>query len=233
MKPKSGSLADLHSPSPPVGARKRIAIVDDHEVVREGMRLLIDSTSGLCVCAEAGEANQARQVIEASQPDLAVIDLSLADSSGLELVKWLKSHLPAIRVIVASMHEEKLYGARALRAGAHGYVAKSRPARTILDAIRHVLGGALYFSQELTASVMRHAASGGDPGMSAIQLFSDRELEVFRRIGQGLTSKEIAQALHLSVSTVDTYRERLKVKLGAHHSAELAYQATRWVLENP
>lgn len=232
MQPKSSSTADLHSQSPGAGARKQIVIVDDHEVVREGMRLLIDTTTDLCVCGEAGDASQARKSVEAHRPDLVIVDLSLGETSGLELVKWLKSHHPAVCVIVASMHEEQLYGARALRAGAHGYVAKSRPARTILEGIRHVLAGELYFSKELAIDMMRQAAKGDDPRQSAIQLLSDREMDVFRRIGQGSTSKEIAAALSLSISTVDTYRERLKVKLGASHGAELAYLATCWVVEN-
>lgn len=229
----SSKLLDPHSPVPRGSEPYRVLIVDDHEVVREGMRLLIDAAPDLRVCAEAADASQARRAIAEQHPDLAVIDLSLGEGTGLELVRWIKLNCPNMSAVVASMHEEKLYGVRALRAGARGYVAKSRPARTILDAIRQVLMGELYFSKELMDSVMRNAAERGDPQMSVIELLSDRELEVFRRIGQGSTSKEIARALHLSVSTVDTYRERLKVKLGVNRSAELAYRATRWVLENP
>ena len=218
---------------PHAGARKRVLVVDDHEVVREGLRLLIDATADLCVCAEAADAIEARRAIEERHPHLAVIDLLLGKDSGLDLVKWIRQHHPAVNVIVASMHEEKLYGVRALRAGASGYVAKSRPARTILKALRQVHKGELYFSKEFMDSVMRNSANGYAAQKSDIELLSDRELEVFRGIGQGLTSKEVAHGLHLSASTVDTYRERLKVKLGTKRSAELVYRATRWVLENP
>ena len=225
--------ADEDKTVPGGAATTRVLIVDDHEVVREGLRLLINAAAGLHVCGEAANASEARLAVEQLCPDVAIVDLSLGNGSGLDLVRWIKTNHPAVRSIVASMHEENLYGLRALRAGAWGYVGKSQPARTILNAIRQVLIGELYFGKELVDSTMRRAADPAAPQTSAIELLSDRELEVFRHIGQGLTSKEIAQNLNLSASTVDTYRERLKAKLGISHSTQLAYQATRWALENP
>jgi DNA-binding NarL/FixJ family response regulator len=233
MPVRPDSLPDQRARPRHTGTRKRVLIVDDHQVVRDGMRRRIAATADLCVCGEAANDSQARQAIAALHPHVAVIDLSLGEESGVDLVRWVRHHHPAVSVIVASMHDEALYGAHALRAGAQGYVAKSRPARTILTAIREVLKGELYFSKELVESVMRNAANGEALQTPVIELLSERELEVFRRLGQGLACKEIAHALHLSVSTVDTYRKRLKVKLGAKRSAELAYRAARWVLENP
>ena len=214
--------------------RRRVLLVDDHEMVRDGLRLIIDGTSDLRVCADVPDAEQACVAIAELEPDVAVIDLSLRPSGidGLGLVKWIHAHHPKTRTVVSSMHEEQIYGERALRAGASGYVSKSAPARTVIDAIRQACSGHLHFSAELVDAMLRRAAQGGAHRRSSIEQLSDRELQVFRAIGEGLASKEIAKALNVSVSTVDTYRERLKIKLDISSAAELVHRATRWTLEN-
>ena len=217
---------------PHLPVRKRILVVDDHEVVREGVGLLINAAEDLCVCATAATAGEARQAVDTLSPDLAVIDLSLGAENGLDLVRWIKHRNLNVKIIVSSMHDEQYYGLRALRAGANGYVSKSEPARMLLDAIRQVIKGETCFSKNIVNRVVDLASETGEMQRSEIELLADREIEVFRCIGQGMTGKEIAHALHLSVSTVDTYRERLKTKLGLKHSAQLVHHATRWVLEN-
>jgi DNA-binding NarL/FixJ family response regulator len=211
----------------------RVLLVDDHELVRDGLRVLIGSSPGLEVCGEAADEAGARNLVRQLHPDVVVVDLMLRSGSGLDLIKWIKENRPEAKVIVSTMHEEKVYGERALYAGANGYVNKQDPARAILTAIRHVLDGGLFFSEGFTSRLLRRAAGHPGPSEAApLAALSDRELDVFRLIGQGLTSHEVARRLHVSRSTVDTYRERLKTKLELGSGAELTHLATRWVLEN-
>jgi DNA-binding NarL/FixJ family response regulator len=197
------------------------------------MRLMIGNEPDLEICGEAVDEAEAMRQVRESHPNLAIVDIGLKSGNGLDLIKRIKAHDPTVRIIVSSMHEERLYGERALRAGAEGYVNKQEPARTIIRAIHHVLQGKMYFSEEFTNRVLQRARDGGKSlEASPIEMLSDRELEVFRFIGQGLTSREIADRLHVSSSTVDTYRERLKTKLNLKRGAELVHEATQWVLEN-
>lgn len=233
MSSLAPSDTETMSPSSPTATtRASVLLVDDHEVVRDGLRLIIDGTPDLRVCADVPNIDAARLAVEQHGPAVAVIDLSLENGGdGLQLVKWMHAQHRGIKIVVSSMHDESLYGERALRAGASGYVSKSAPARTVLDAIRAALSGQLHFSAALVDAMLRRAP--GTRGRTGIEQLSDRELQVFRGIGQGRASKEIAEALHLSVSTVDTYRERLKTKLGISSGAELVNRATRWMLEHP
>jgi DNA-binding NarL/FixJ family response regulator len=210
----------------------RVLIVDDHSLLRDGLRALLGEQPDLEVCGEAEDEVTARREVTALAPDIAIVDLTLKEGSGLELIKWLKERHPLVRVIVSTMHDEKIYGERALRAGASGYVNKHDPSTTIVTAIREVMKGGIYFSEPLVERLMRRAA-GRDPdeAASAVNLLSDRELQVFRLLGEGKNSAEIAEALHLSRSTVDTYRERLKDKLGLKSSSELIYHAIQWTME--
>jgi DNA-binding NarL/FixJ family response regulator len=213
--------------------RVGVLLVDDHELVRDGLRMVVDGTDDLEVLAAVADAEQARQACVEKDADVAVVDLVLGEGGdGLELVKWIHAHHPTTRCVVASMHDERLYGERALRAGAYGYVSKSAPARTVLDAIRKARAGEMHFSSGLVDAMLRGAKGTAPRQRTAMEQLSDRELQVFRAIGQGLTSKEIAHQLNVSVSTIDTYRERLKGKLGLANAAELVHRATRWKLEN-
>ena len=210
----------------------RVLIVDDHELLRYGLRLMIDNDPHLEVCGEAADERQAVAEVRRTHPDVVLVDLALKKGDGVALIKRIKKIDSTIRIIVSTMHEERIYGERVLRAGATGYVNKQSPAGTILKAIRRVLEGKMCFSDELTQRVLRRA-SEPEPlsGRSPLTALSDRELEVFRLVGQGLATRAIADQLNLSPRTVDTYRERLKSKLQLKTSVELSHHAIRWALE--
>lgn len=223
--PASASSSPSKSPS----TKSRVLIVDDHELLREGLRLLIDREPDLEVCGDAADEPAGIRKVSQLSPEIVIVDLSLSSGSGLELIKWIHKNSPDTKIIVSSMHDESLYGERVLRAGANGYVNKQDPARTILRAIREVRNGKLYFSDELTQRmVSQFRVDRASPAESPIHLLSDRELEVFRLIGQGLTTGQIATQLHRSPSTVSTYRDRIKTKLGLTNGAELTYRAIHW-----
>jgi DNA-binding NarL/FixJ family response regulator len=216
----------------PAQDRAKVLLVDDHEMLRQGMRLLIEQQKDLQVCGEATDEISAVKQFRAAEPDLVIVDLSLKEGDGIELIKRIKLLDPEARMLVYSMHDERVYGERALRAGAKGYVSKQQPARAVLQAIRRVLAGSMHFSGEMTQRLLeRAAASEPMSPASPVESLSDRELEVFEMIGRGLTTRSIAASLHLSPRTVDTYRERLKIKLALANSAELHYRAVQWVLK--
>src|SRR5437868_4590389 len=209
--------------------KRRIFIVDDHPLVREGLANLINEQHDLTVCGEAEDAAQALAGIGVSRPDLALIDISLKTASGLELVKDVGVHFPLVAVIVLSMHDELLYAERALRAGARGYVMKRETSKDVLTAIRRVIEGDVYVSERVLNAMARRLgtprkAAAGSP----VEQLSDRELEIFRLLGQGLTTSQIAQDLHLSLKTVQAYCARAKDKFGVTSLAELLRAAIRW-----
>jgi DNA-binding NarL/FixJ family response regulator len=216
-----------------VGSRKaRMLIVDDHEILRQGMRLMLEQQRDFEVCAEAADEATAIRQYRQVQPDVVIVDISLKMGNGIDLIKRIKAVDANARILVYSMHDEQVYAERALRAGAMGYVTKQKPAQAILHGIRAVLRGKLHFSEELTQRVLeRVAANEPISQASAVDNLSDRELEVFEMIGRGLTTRAIADRLHLSPRTVDTYRERLKIKLVLANAAELHYRAIQWVLK--
>ncbi len=216
------------APSTPI----RILIVDDHPVMRVGLSRLIAGNPDMEVCGEAASAARALELAESLQPDLAVVDVSLPDLTGLELCKLIRQNLPECRVVMCSMHEDALYAERALRAGASGYVNKSEDGDHLLSAIRNVARGAVHVSEEVANRVLEGVASGGSTIQgSRVQALSNRELEVFELIGQGKSSREIADMLSLSVKTVDAHRQRIKTKLNLKSGNELVYRAIQWVME--
>jgi DNA-binding NarL/FixJ family response regulator len=215
-------------------ARSRILIVDDHPAVREALALRISRTTDLEVCGEAEEASTATRLSAALKPDVVIIDLTLKDGGdGIELIKRINARNPATRMLVWSMHSESVYAQRALRAGASGYITKEQATERIVEAIREVLAGKVYLSQNMTENVLRGAV--GKKTKTAAPLgvdsLSDRELEVFRQIGRGAKTKQIAASLHLSVKTIETYRIRIREKLGLKTGAELSHHAILWSLE--
>jgi DNA-binding NarL/FixJ family response regulator len=217
---------------PSTGPKARILIVDDHEMLRQGMRLLLEQQRDLEVCAEAADETAAMRQYRLLRPDVVIVDISLKTGNGIDLIKRIKAVDSAARIVVYSMHDEQVYAERALRAGAMGYVTKEKPAQAILHGIRDVLKGKLHFSDELTQRVLERVAANEPVAQaSAVDNLSDRELEVFEMIGRGLTTRAIADRLHLSPRTVDTYRERLKIKLVLANAAELHYRAIQWVLK--
>jgi DNA-binding NarL/FixJ family response regulator len=213
--------------------KKRVMIVDDHPVVRQGLALLIDQQPDLEVCAEADSVSDAFAKFTESSPDLVIIDLSLKDGSGIELIKEIKARNEHARMLVSSMHDESLFAERVLRAGAKGYISKQEATSNIVEAARHVLDGRVYLSPRMSDQMLhRLVASGEDPDRSPIDSLSDRELEVFEMIGQGLTTRQIAGKLDLSPKTVETYRENIKAKLNLPNGTALTRHAVQWLLEN-
>lgn len=209
--------------------RSTVFIVDDHSIVRRGLRELINHETDLVVCGEAEHAPAALAAIKKLEPDVALVDLSLDGESGLELIKDIKARYPAVLVLVLSMHDETFYAERVLRAGAKGYIMKLQAADKILEGIRHVLRGEIYLSEPMAAKVLRKVAEGKTAiAGSPIDKLSDRELEVFQLIGTGLGTRHIAERLSRSVKTVETYREHIKLKLDLKDSAELTQAAIQW-----
>ncbi|MCC6698208.1 MAG: response regulator transcription factor [Candidatus Hydrogenedentes bacterium] len=211
-------------------APAKVLIVDDHPIVREGLAELINREKDLAVCGQADSGHRGFEAIEALAPDVAIIDLSLEDINGLTLIKNLRNRGFTLPVLVLSMHEESLYAERALRAGAQGYIMKREAPTRVITAIRKVLGGEVYLSDSLAARVMQRIVGAPSPsGTSPVSRLSDRELEVYAFIGQGLKTREIAAKLNLSVKTIETYREHIKEKIGLRNATELVQSAIKWV----
>ena len=220
------------NPEPPADTppRKRVFLVDDHPMVRERLALLIDQQLDLQVCGEAGDGIEAIEGIEKIAPDIAIIDLSLRSSSGLDLIKDLKARGINTPLLVLSMHEESLYAERVLRAGAMGYVSKQENTRTILQAIRHVLDGGIHVSPSLASNLVKRMVGGlQKPETPDVAKLADRELEVFLLIGKGYGTRKIAESLSLSVKTVESYRARIKEKLRINDGVQLLQRAVQWV----
>jgi DNA-binding NarL/FixJ family response regulator len=210
--------------------RTRIIIVDDHPIIRKGLSELINHEDDLVVCGQAEDAHEAMDVIKTLKPDIAVVDISLKETSGIELIKDLRTQYPNLPVLALSMHDESLYAERALRAGAKGYIMKAEATEKVITAIRKVLTGELYVSDRMAAKMVRKLVGSGPAiGTSPIDRLSDRELEVFLLIGQGRGTRQIADKLHLSIKTIETYRAHMKEKLNLENAAELLQYAIRWV----
>lgn len=211
----------------------KILIVDDHPLVRQGLDLLIAQRDGWSVCGHAGSTAEALQQLVAERPDLVLVDVSLQDGSGLELIKEIKARGPEIKMLVLSNHDESVYAERALRAGASGYVNKLEAGEKLVQAIEDVLKGKIALSRHMTERMVARAVggSGQERLHQPVEALSDRELEVFELIGGGLTTRQIASKLFLSPKTVETYRESIKTKLGLSNSTQLVRHAVRWVLE--
>ena len=211
----------------------KILIVDDHPVSRDGLAIRIEREKGWEVCGEAADIPEAIQLVDRCRPDLAIIDVSLETGNGIELVKEIKSRFPEVRMLVWSMYEESLYADRAIQAGALGYINKKNVRDTMVAAIRTVLAGDVYLSPEYSAKVLNRLAKGKTPEAKLpTESLTDRELEAFSLIGQGLKTAEIAERMELTQSTVETYRSRIKEKLQIKHAAELVREATFWVMNN-
>jgi DNA-binding NarL/FixJ family response regulator len=217
-------------PTPVKDNRTRILLVDDHAVVRFGIAQLINRQSDLVVCGEEEDAANALSAIAKLNPELVIADISLKDSSGLELMRNIKAQYSKLPVLVVSTHDESIYAEIAFRAGALGYLMKQEALEKILTAIRRVLSGNIYVSDALAAKMLQQQIRGKtDIQESPVKGLSDRELEVFQLIGQWKKTSEIAQELHLSIKTIEYYREQIKRKLNLKNSAELTQHATSWV----
>jgi DNA-binding NarL/FixJ family response regulator len=209
----------------------RIFVVDDHPIVREGLAAQIANDSGLELCGDAEDVAEAMTRIATSRPDVVIVDISLKTGNGIDLVKRLKAHDKAVRVLVWSMYPENLYAERALRAGALGYIHKGKAAGKIMEAIRAVLAGKVYLSEEMSAKILSRGLGddGKQAGRSPVEALTDRELEAFELLGNGQTTQQIAKKMHVSPKTVETYRARIKEKMHLKNGTELIQHAVQWV----
>ncbi len=207
-----------------------ILIVDDHPIVRQGLAELINQESDLMVCGQAEDSYEAIKAIRESEPDMAIIDITLKETSGLELIKDIHSQYPDLPVLALSMHDENLYAERSLRAGAMGYIMKHEATESVIVAIRRILNGEIYVSDRMAGRMVRKLVTGQtETSSSQVDSLSDRELEVFSLIGKGYGTRQISERLHLSVKTIETYRAHIKDKLNLADAAELLRYAIQWV----
>ncbi len=208
----------------------RILLVDDHPLLRQGIAMTIDAEPDLEVAGQVNDAEEALATVEGLDPDLVITDISLPGMNGLELLKNLLTLYPDLPVLVVSRHDEDLYAERAVRAGARGYVSKLAAGDQIVTAIRRVLRGGIHLSEDLKDKMLFGAAAGVKDGMQTpLEVLSDRELEVFEMTGRGIPTRDISERLHLSVKTVESYRSRIKTKLGLANGTELMKHAVAWV----
>lgn len=213
------------------GVKKRILVVDDHPIVRQGLALMVNREADLVVCGEAEDANGAMLVMASARPDILIVDISLNGPDGLDLLKDIRTTHPTLPVLILSMHDELIYAERALRAGANGYIMKQEATEKVLVAIRRILNGEIYVSDRVANKLLRHYITGtGTLRNSTISDLSDRELEVFRLIGEGHGTRQIAEELHLSIKTVESYQAHIKEKLSLRSSRELMQHAIQWNL---
>lgn len=221
------------APAPPATApKRRVLIVDDHPIFRNGITQLIDHEPDLHVCGGVCSAAHALTVVEELKPDIIVLDISIQGTNGIELMKSIRALYPALPALMVSMHDESIYAERALRAGARGYVMKAASSEKVVEAIRRVLSGGLYLSEAIGDRLLNtflNGRSSAEVGTSAVAQLSDREIEIFRAVGEGRGTREIAQALFLSIKTVETHRAHIKEKLKLQTAPELVRAAVEWV----
>jgi DNA-binding NarL/FixJ family response regulator len=213
-------------------AKTKVLIVDDHPVVREGLAMHLATQPDLEVCGEAEDLPGGLAVLASARPDVAIIDIALKNSNGIELIRRIKERHNAVRILVWSMYPESLYGERALRAGAQGYINKGQATRNVLDAVRAILQGQVYVSEELANRLLQRVVGRQAEQRSAIDCLSDREFEAFQLIGEGMTTESIAEKMHVSPKTVETFRARIKEKLGISSLPELIQRAAQLVVES-
>lgn len=211
----------------------KVFIVDDHPLVREGLTRFINLQQDMSVCGEASSTHEALKWIPILQPDIVVLDLTLPDSYGLDLIKDMKLMSLKALVLIFSMHDESLYAERALRAGAQGYIMKEEESKEVLRALRRILDGGIYLSEKMSAKMLHKLAEGAsDENTPPEGMLSDRELQVFESIGRGRGTRQIAEELRISAKTVESYRAHIKVKIGLKNAHELIQHATHWVESN-
>lgn len=224
------SLTSVKPPPRSVTPTSRLLIVDDHPVFRHGIAQLITQTPGFAICGEAPDAGSALQMMRECNPDVALLDISLPGTNGIELIKLMLAERPRLVILVVSMHDESLYALRALRAGAKGYVMKQQALDCIMDALSKVIGGGIYVSPEFSERLVFKAIHGNDCDLgSPVDTLSDRELEVLQLYGHGKSTREIAEQLHLSIKTIETHRAHIKDKLGFKEADEMIRFSVEWV----
>lgn len=211
--------------------KNRVLVVDDHPIVRQGLALLINREPDLTVCGEAEDARMAMQSITTTKPDILVVDISLNGPDGLDLLKDIRARYPDLPVLILSMHDESIYAERALRAGAQGYIMKQEATEKVLVALRRILSDEIYVSERISNRMLqRYIGSPSEGRPSSIADLTDRELEVFRLIGEGHSTRQIAEQLHISVKTVESYQAHIKEKLSLRSARELVQHAIQWTI---
>lgn len=211
-------------------AQIKVFLVEDHLMFRTQVARLITRDPRMIICGETDNTAEALHLMESVDPDLVLVDISLRKASGLELIREVRSRASKAAILVLSMHDESMYAERALRAGANGYLSKHQAAAQLREAMDQVLGGGVYLSTRMTTEMLKAlVATGAQPEKSGLQSLTDRELEVFRLLGHGLTTAEIAERLHVAEKTVHSHRLQIKARLGLKHTAELYHQAAQWV----
>ncbi len=209
--------------------KRRVLIVDDHPIVRQGLRRLIEQEDDLTACGEVETARDAKLAIRDLKPDAVIVDISLRQGDGIELVKDSRAHYPSLPILVLSMHEETIYAERMLSAGANGYIMKQAASDQFLVALRRVLDGGIYVSEAVGNSMIQKFASGGSYiSANPIDRLSNRELQILHMIGKGLSTRQAAEALNLSVKTVESHRQRIKRKLNLNTGSQLVQYAVNW-----
>jgi DNA-binding NarL/FixJ family response regulator len=209
--------------------KTRVLVVDDHPIIRQGLAQMIGHEEDMEVCGQAEDMNSALAAVEKLKPDIAVIDISLKGTSGVELIKAVKTRQPSVKMLALSMHDEALYAERCLKAGAGGYIMKHEPPEKVIQAIRQVFAGQIYVSENMTSRMVHKLVDGNEAGATGIDSLTDRELEVFRLIGIGHGTRQIAEELFLSVKTIESYRAHIKEKLALDNATELIQHAIQWV----
>lgn len=214
--------------------KTKVYVVDDHPIIRQGLKQMINQEKDLMICGDAEDACQGLEEIKTLQPGIVIVDISLKGMSGIDLIKNLKNRYAHLPILVLSMHDESLYAERVLRAGARGYIMKQEAATNVLSAIRCILSGKIYVSERMTAKILEKSVDGrSDKTSTPVDLLSDRELEVFQMLGKGIGTRQISKDLHLSIKTVETYRENIKEKLKLENATELVRHAVQWVESAP
>lgn len=228
---KASTSEPVKKESPAKEIRRRVLLIDDHPIFRDGITQLINNQPDMQVCGYVSSAPQALSAVDALKPDMLVVDISIQGTNGIELIKTIRAQHPTLRALMLSSHDENLYAERALRAGARGYIMKAESSEKVIEAIRRVLSGDLYLSEAIGGRLLDTFLNGrpSQAGTSAVEQLSDRELEIFRALGEGRSTREIAQTLFLSVKTVETHRSHIKEKLNVQSAPELIRTAVEWV----
>jgi len=223
--------AELSAPSLPTNVNtKRLLIVDDHPIFRHGISQLISKLPEVTICAQAQNAQEALEAMRHHRPDVALLDVSMPGTNGIELIKLMLAEQPRLMILVVSMHDESIYALRALRAGAKGYVMKQQAMDNAIDALRKVMAGGIYVSPAFSEKLVFKAIQGSESDLgSPVDKLSDRELEVLQLFGRGKSTREIAELLHLSVKTIETHRAHIKEKLGFKDAEEMVKFAVEWM----
>ncbi len=230
MKAPSSADGDSSAAAPAPSTARKILLVDDHPITRQGLRMLISQQPGMSVVGESDNAAQAMDLAAKLKPDIVIVDIALRSANGIELTKNLKAHSPDLLILIVSMHDEELFAERALRAGARGYLMKHEASERVVEALGKISTGELYISDRVRGRMLSRLVNNRTGEVtSPVESLSDREMEVFQLIGNGYATRQIAERLNLSVKTIDSYREHLKLKLSLESGAELVRYAIQWV----